>query len=144
MLVREVLRAKGGRVISIGHEATVAEAIALMVQNNIGSLPVIGDDGVLVGIFSERDVLRQLNLQGEGYKKLRLDQVMTRDPVTCDIDDEVERVMGQMSDRRIAKVPVLSGSSLVGVISVGDMIKLMYERVRSENDHLMSYIHGSY
>jgi CBS domain-containing protein len=144
MKVREVLQAKGGRVISIGLGATVSDAIALMVQNNIGSLPVTGDDGVLVGIFSERDVLRQLNLQGEGYKKLRLDEVMTREPVTCDIDDDVERVMGQMSDRRIAKVPVLNGSTLVGVISVGDMIKLMYERVRSENDHLMSYIHGSY
>ena len=144
MQVREVLRAKEGRVISIGHEATVADAIALMVQNNIGSLPVTGDDGLLVGIFSERDVLRQLNLQGEGYKKLRLDQVMTRNPVTCDIDDNVDCVLGKMSDRRIAKVPVLEASALVGVISVGDMIKLMYERVRSENDHLMSYIHGSY
>ena len=144
MQVREVLRAKEGRVISIGHEATVADAIALMVQNNIGSLPVTGDDGLLVGIFSERDVLRQLNLQGEGYKKLRLDQVMTRNPVTCDIDDNVDCVLGKMRDRRIAKVPVLEASALVGVISVGDMIKLMYERVRSENDHLMSYIHGSY
>jgi CBS domain-containing protein len=142
MQVREVLRAKGGRVISIGHGATVADAIALMVQNNIGSLPVTGDDGVLVGIFSERDVLRQLNLHGDNYKTIHLEAVMTPDPVTCDIDDDVDCVLGKMSDRRIAKVPVVSGSALVGIISVGDMIKLMYERVRTENEDLMTYIHG--
>jgi CBS domain-containing protein len=144
MQVREVLQAKGGRVISIEGGAKVADAIALMVQNNIGSLPVTGIDGALVGIFSERDALRNIHMRGEGYKELPLEEVMTRNPVTCDIDDDVDSVMGQMSDRRIAKVPVLSGSTLIGIISVGDMIKLMYERVHSENQHLLSYIHGTY
>jgi CBS domain-containing protein len=144
MQVREVLRAKGGRVISIGGEETVSEAIALMVQNNIGSLPVMGADGSLVGIFSERDALRHIHNRAEGTRHLKVEQVMTPKPVTCDIDDDVEHVMGQMSDRRIAKIPVLSGSKLVGIISVGDMIKLMYERVQSENHHLLTYIHGSY
>ncbi|MFO0910267.1 MAG: CBS domain-containing protein [Isosphaeraceae bacterium] len=144
MRVRDVLKSKGGRVISIGGTAPVAEAVALMVQNNIGSLPVTADDGSLVGIFSERDALRLVHKQGEGHGQLLIRDVMTPNPVTCDLDDEVDCVMGQMSDRRIAKVPVLSSGVLVGIISVGDMIKLMYERVRSENHHLMSYIHGSY
>lgn len=143
MQVREVLRAKGGRVISIDRGARVADAISLMVQHNIGSLPVTAD-GVLAGIFSERDVLRLVEKHGDGYREIALEEVMTRDPVTCDIDDAVDCVMGQMSERRIAKVPVLSGKELVGVISVGDMIKLMFERVQSENQHLMSYIHGPY
>jgi CBS domain-containing protein len=143
MQVREVLRTKGGRAITIERGATVAEAIALMVQNNIGSLPITGDEGILVGIFSERDVLRNIHMHGEGSKRLKVEEVMTREPVTCDIDDDVETVMGQMSDRRIAKVPVLSGGALVGIISVGDMIKLMFERVQSENQHLMTYIHGT-
>lgn len=143
MLVREVLRAKGGRVITIDRGARVAEAIALMVQHNIGSLPVTADDA-LVGIFSERDVLRLLERHGEGYGSIALDDVMTRDPVTCDVDEDVDCVIGKMSERRIAKVPVVSGKELVGVISVGDMIKVMFERVQSENQHLMSYIHGSF
>jgi len=143
MLVRDVLRAKGGRVISIGPEATVKEAVALMVQNNIGSLPIT-DGEALLGIFSERDVLRQVHNRGEGSGQVQLHEVMTRNPVTCDVDEDVDCVMGKMSDRRIAKVPVLSNGQLVGVISVGDMIKLMYERVQSENHHLMSYIHGTF
>lgn len=143
MQVREVLRIKGGRVVTIECGATIADAIALMVQNNIGSLPVTGGDGVLVGIFSERDALRHIHMRGESYPRHKVEEVMTRDPVTCDIDDEVEIVMGHMSDRRIAKVPVLCGGTLAGIISVGDMIKLMYERVQSENQHLMSYIHGT-
>jgi CBS domain-containing protein len=144
MLVRDVLREKGGRVISIEPEATIGDAVARMVQNNIGSLPVTDSDGCIVGIFSERDTLREIHLRGEGYGRVRMSEVMTRGPVTCDIDEDVDCVLGKMSDRRIAKVPVLENGRLVGVISVGDMIKLMYERVRSENTHLMSYIHGTY
>ena len=144
MLVRDVLRAKGGRVISIGPEATIGDAVERMVQNNIGSLPVTDVDGHLLGIFAERDALREIHKRGEGYSRVPLSDVMTQNPVACDIDENVDCVLGTMSDRRIAKVPVMAEGRLVGVISVGDMIKLLYERARSENHHLMSYIHGSF
>jgi CBS domain-containing protein len=144
MQVREVLRSKGGGVISIGPEAAVSEAVARMVQNNIGSLPVVDGDGTLVGIFSERDVLRQLQTRGEGFGRVSVSEVMTRDPVTCDLDEDIECVLGKMTNRRIDKVPVLGNDRLVGIISVGDMVKVLYERVRSENDQLMSYIHGTF
>lgn len=144
MLVRDVLNAKGARVVTIDPEATVLEAIARLVQNNIGSLPVADPEGRLVGIFSERDVLRGLHNRGEGFGRMRVAEVMTHDPVTCTPECDVDEVMGKMSDRRIAKVPVTSGGRLVGIVSVGDVIKVMYERVRSENNHLMTYIHGSY
>ena len=68
---------------------------------------------------------------------------MTPDPITCDIHDDVNDVMGQMSERRIAKVPVVSEGQLVGIISVGDVIKVMYDKVATENHHLLSYIHGA-
>ena len=67
---------------------------------------------------------------------------MTRNPITCDILDNVNEVMGQMSERRIANVPVLNGWKLLGIISVGDVIKVMYDKVTSENLLLLSYIHG--
>ncbi len=143
MQVRDVLRAKSGRVISIAPEATVCQAIERLVQNNIGSLPVVDDEGHVVGIFSERDVLRGLHNRGEGFGKVHVSEVMTRDPVTCGVDDDVDDVMGQMSERRIAKVPVLCDSRLVGIVSVGDVVKVLYERVHSENQHLMTYIHGA-
>jgi signal-transduction protein with cAMP-binding, CBS, and nucleotidyltransferase domain len=72
-----------------------------------------------------------------------MSDVMTRNPVTCDIQDNVNDVMGQMSEGRIAKVPVLSNGELAGIISVGDVIKVMYEKVATENHHLLSYIHGA-
>lgn len=143
MLVRDVLESKGRRAITIERDASVSEAIARLVQNNIGSLPVVDEEGRLVGIFSERDVLRVIHNRGEGSGRLRIADVMTREPVTCDIDDEVDEVMGKMSARNIAKVPVLSNGRLVGVVSVGDVVKLLYDKVHAENQHLISYIHGA-
>jgi CBS domain-containing protein len=144
MQVRDVLRTKGGRVISIDPEATVAEAITRLVQNNIGSLPVVDAEGHLVGIFSERDALRGLHHHGEGFGRMHVARVMTGDPSTCDLCDDVNEVMGKMSERRIAKVPVLHDGKLVGIVSVGDVIKVLYDKVSSENEHLMTYIHGAH
>ena len=143
MLVRDILNAKGNRIISIDPEATVHEAIARLVQNNIGALPVVDHDGRLVGIFAERDVLRIFHNRGEGFGRMRISEVMTPDPITCDILDDVNDVMGKMSERRIAKVPVVEAGTLVGIISVGDVIKVMYDKVATENLHLLSYIQGA-
>jgi len=143
MLVRDVLESKGGRIVTIDCEATVTEAIAKLVQNNIGSLPVLDHEEHLIGIFSERDVLRLIHNRGEGFGRLRMSDVMTRDPVTCNLDDDVDDVMGKMSERHIAKVPVTNGAQLVGVVSVGDVVKAVHDKVNTENQHLISYIHGS-
>jgi CBS domain-containing protein len=143
MLVRDVLESKGRRVISIEAQATVSEAVAMLVQNNIGSLPVVDPAGKLVGVFSERDVLRLIHSRGEGFGRLRISEVMTPGPITCSLEDQVDDVMGKMSERHIAKVPVLSSEQLVGVISVGDVIKVLYDKVHTENQHLRSYIHGN-
>lgn len=144
MQVRDVLKAKGGRIIAIEPDAKVSEAVARLVQNNIGSLPVVDGHGGLLGVFSERDVLRGFHNRGEGFGQIRISEVMTTNPVTCCPDDDVEDVMGKMSERRIAKVPVVDDGRLVGIISVGDVIKVMYDKVHSENQHLMTYIHGAY
>ena len=141
--VRDVLKTKPGRVITIDLEATVQEAIARLVQNNIGSLPVVDAEGRLVGVYSERDVLRGIHNQGATLCRTRVSEVMTHDPVTCALDDDVDEVMGKMTYRRIAKVPVLEHDMLVGIISVGDVIKYLYDRVCSENEHLMTYIHSA-
>lgn len=143
MLVRDVLQAKGNRIVTIDCEATVGEAVAKLVQNNIGSLPVVDHENRLIGIFSERDVLRVIHNRGEGFGRMPVCDVMTRNPVTCHLDDDVEEVMGQMSDRRIAKVPVTAGSELIGIVSVGDVIKALHEKLHHENQHLLSYIHGA-
>ena len=144
MQVRDVLKSKGGRIISIGPEATIAEAISQLVQNNIGSLPVTDLEGHLLGILSERDVLRVIHKKGADYGKIKVSDVMTHHPETCDLDHDVEAVMGMMSESRIAKVPVLCSSKLCGIVSVGDVIKLLYDKLHNEHRHLMEYIHGAH
>ena len=143
MLVRDVIENKGRRVVAIDSDATVSEAIAKLVQNNIGSLPVVDHGGQLIGMFSERDVLRVIHGRGEGFGRLRVADLMTGHPVTCHLDDDVSDVMGKMSERHIAKVPVMSDSELVGIVSVGDVIKVLYDKVHTENQHLISYIQGA-
>jgi CBS domain-containing protein len=142
MQVKDVIKTKCNRVISIAPEASVSDAIARLVQNNIGSLPVVDAEGRLVGIFSERDALRGVHHHGEGFGRMQLAKVMTTDTVTCEMCDDVNGVMGKMTERRIAKVPVLKNDVVVGIISVGDVIKYMYEQVSTENQQLMTYIHG--
>lgn len=144
MTVREVLRNKGNRVVSIGPGMSIADALARLVQNNIGSLPVVDDEGRIIGVVSERDMTRGFHHRGEAFRTMAVSEVMTCNPVTCECGDDVNDVMGKMSERRIAKLPVVEDDRLVGVVSVGDLITLLYERVQAENDHLISYIHGRY
>ncbi len=142
MKVRDVIKTKDDRIVTISPEASTPEAVARMVENNIGSLPVVEPDGRLVGIISERDLMRELHDRGDRFAGTMIRAVMTLDPITCDIEDDVDAVMGQMSERRIAKIPVIDRGRLVGIVSVGDVVKLLYERTRAENDHLMHYLYG--
>jgi CBS domain-containing protein len=143
MQVRNVLKTKGGTVYSIGPDATVADAIAKMVQHNIGSMPILNDDGQLVGIFTERDVLRGMSRDCSGFARALMRDVMSSSPVTCELDDDVHEVMGKMTEFRVGQLPVLLDAQLVGLVSIGDVVKILYEKVESENRHLLAYIHGS-
>ena len=95
-----------------------------------------GSDGSIIAL-----PLRLLRKMAGRFRNIE-SNVMTSRPVTCCLDDDVNDVMGKMSERHIAKVPVLSDAQLVGVISVGDVIKVMYDKLHTENQHLISYIHG--
>jgi CBS domain-containing protein len=143
MNVRGVLKSKDRRVITIGSEATVSEAVACLVENNIGSLPVVDGVGRLVGIFTERDVLRGLKKRGEGFCLARIAEVMTSDPVTCETEDSVHDAMGKMSEHQIGQLPVMDDGRVVGVVSVGDVVKLMHEVAEAENRHLLNYLYGA-
>jgi CBS domain-containing protein len=142
MLVRNFLDAKGRQVISIRPEATVKEALALFVENNIGSLPVVDASGKLIGIFTERDVLFGDRGDAEQFHRKRIKEVMTPDPITCSPDDAVHDVMGKMSRHHVGQLPVVDEGDLVGVVSVGDLIKSLYEQVEAENQHLTAYLYG--
>ncbi len=142
MLVRDVLKAKGRRVVSIGPEATVKEALELFVKHNIGSLPVVEGTGQLIGIFTERDVIFGDHLDLDRFHNKLIDEVKTPNPVTCSPKDTLAEAMSKMAKRRVGQLPVVEGSELVGLLSVGDLIEALYEQIEAENQHLMNYLHG--
>jgi CBS domain-containing protein len=143
MLVRDVLRTKGRRLFVMGPEATVQEAVRCFVEHDIGSIPVVDNQGRPIGIFSERDVLFGFVGDCQGFRNSELGDVMTRDPICCSAADEIHDVMGKMSHRHVGQLPVLDDDGRVtGVVSVGDLVKYLHAHVESENGQLMAYIFG--
>ena len=142
MRVRDVLRSKGRGVYFIESGATVGQAISRLVEHNIGSLPIV-DEGRVVGIFTERDVLRGIHNCDVTFCRSKIADVMTRDPVTCENDDSVHDAMGRMSEHQIGQLPVMEGEELVGVVSVGDLVRVLHEHAEAENRHLLSYLYGA-
>jgi CBS domain-containing protein len=142
MLISDVLNAKGRRVISIGPEATVKEALALFVEYNIGSLPVVAVSGQLIGIFTERDVLFGDHYDLERFHQRLIKEVQTSDPITCSPTNTLAEAMGKMASHRVGQLPVVAGGELVGLVSVGDLVQALNEQIGAENQHLMNYLHG--
>jgi CBS domain-containing protein len=132
--VREILDAKGRRVVTIRPDATVATAVHRLALERIGALVVSEDGRRVAGILSERDVVAAL--AGEGAELLatsrRVADVMTRNVVTCTPDDTVKHVMREMTRRRFRHLPVLEGGQLAGIVSIGDVVKSRLEEVELE------------
>jgi CBS domain-containing protein len=141
MTVREILQAKGSSVITIGPEAAVTEAVALLVRHNIGAVVVMENDGIR-GILSERDILRAINEGADGFNRLRVSDIMTSNVITGRVDANLPAVMQVMSERRIRHLPVLEDGRLAGMVSIGDVITAMRRVTEAENRHLHAYISG--
>jgi|SRR5579864_6129609 len=142
MFIRDILGAKGRPVISIGPEQSVKGALALFVEHNIGSLPVVDASGQLIGIFSERDVLFGIHHDFERFHHRYIKEVMTSNPITCGPNNTLAEATGKMARHRVGQLPVVDGSELVGLVSIGDLVKSLYEQVDAENRLLMDYLHG--
>lgn len=139
MLVREVLSDKGRIVHTCAPEDTLADVADLLVGHNIGSLVVMQVDN-MVGIITERDILRASAATRGPLEFVRVDERMTRCPVVASLNDEVEDVMCVMTERRIRHLPVVEGGRLVGIISIGDTVKAQHDELCRENHYLKSYI----
>jgi CBS domain-containing protein len=143
MLVEHVLQSKLRQVVVIGTDRTVQDAVKLLVEHNIGSLPVVDSTARIVGIFTERDVLRGVAGDCERFAASRVGDVMTSKPLCCAPGDEVHAVMGVMSEHAVGQLPVVDAAGrVVAVVSVGDLIKVLHQRAESENRQLLAYIHG--
>jgi CBS domain-containing protein len=141
--IRGVLERKGGTVLTIQRQASVLEAIGSMSQANIGAL-VIEQDGHPVGIFTERDYLRKIALEGRSSRETPVDHVMSSPLITVAPEESTRTAMETMTERRCRHLVVVDGEEMVGIVSLGDLVKYMLLEKEAEVDQLSSYIAGSY
>ena len=139
--VRDILKVKGSRVHTIGPHATVLEAAALMNEHKIGSLVVMSDEQV-IGIITERDILKAHAANRVPLGELPLARFMTGKLVTANPDDDITVAMGLMTEHRIRHLPVVEAGQLFGLVSIGDVVKAQHDELIMENHHMRSYIQG--
>jgi len=141
--VEEILRQKGTEVLTTDPNSTVFDAIARMVDHNVGSI-LVTDDGEIEGIFTERDYLRRIVLEGRTSKTTRVEEVMTTDVVWVDPNYTADECMALMTEHKCRHLPVLSDNALTGIISIGDCVKQVSRTARSRVEELQKYISGRY
>jgi CBS domain-containing protein len=139
MTVNQILSTKGKDVYSIVSTITVFEALRVMGEKNIGAILVI-EDGVLKGILSERDYARKIVLKDKSSKETPVSEIMESDVVTVKPSDNLDYCMGLMSQKRIRHLPVIENEVIIGLVSIGDVVKAIIEVQKETIKHLDSYI----
>ena len=137
--VRDILKTKGKEIFSVESTIMVYKAIEQMSERRVGGLLIV-DNGKLTGIFTERDYARKLILKGKSSKDTPISDLMTKDPFTVTPDSTIEYCMNLMTDKHIRHLPVVEGDALVGVVSIGDLVKQIIEDQKSIIEHLEHYI----
>lgn len=138
--VENILRTKGSHVVSVTTRTTVDELVSILAEHDIGAVVVLNEDGTLAGIVSERDVVRHLARISAALLDQPVSALMNAAPVTCCGSDSLDRVMGHMTRRRARHLPVVEEGVLVGIVSIGDVVKRKIEEVEQEAEVLRDYI----
>lgn len=139
----DILRRKGSRVVSIPRAATVYEAIEKMVESNVGSIVVL-DEGIICGIFTERDYLRRIVLRGRTSRDTTIDEAMTEEVIFIDPSQSVKECLAIMTQQKIRHLPVVDGGELMGIVSIGDCVKELSEDAQARVRYLTDFITGQY
>jgi CBS domain-containing protein len=139
--ISDILRVKGDEVISLPSDSTVRELIAVLVERRIGAVLVV-DGTQLRGVVSERDVVRRLHTDGDSVLAAELTELMSSDVVSCGMDDDIDSIAATMTERRIRHMPVVRDGDLVGLVSIGDVVKTRIEQLQTESEQLTQYITG--
>jgi len=141
--VSEILEHKGGMVLSVDVNETVLDAISLMAQVNIGAVLVQKND-TIAGIFTERDYLQKIALKSRSSQNTRVGDVMTSPVISADPSDSVQHCMETMTTCHCRHLPVVENGKLLGIVSIGDLVKKMLEEKQIEVEKLSQYISGTY
>ena len=144
MIVKNILAGKGGNVITINPTADVIAAAKLMAERGIGAVVVLGADHRIVGILSERDIVRALAEHGLAVLSKPVSQIMTREVKTCSEDDTIGDLMARMTVGRFRHLPVVQQERLIGIVSIGDVVKSRVEEIDQEAKTLREYIQSEY
>jgi CBS domain-containing protein len=147
MTLRDILRVKGTDVHTIGPDATLDDVVQELVRYNIGSLVVCecateDDQPTMIGIITERDILRAQAAHKAPLEKLRVAGAMSKNLITASPDDRIEDAMGLMTDNRVRHLPIVVKGRLQGMISIGDVVKAHHDQLEMENHYMKSYIQG--
>ena len=139
--VSALLRDKAQAIYSISPSSTVLDAVRLMAERNIGALPVM-QGGLLAGMFTERDYTRKVMLMGRTSRDTLVGEIMTHSPVTVSPDDTVNDCMELMTEERVRHLPVVEDGELVGILSIGDLVKWIISAQTATIEHLTRYVFG--
>ncbi|MEO5877510.1 MAG: CBS domain-containing protein [Streptosporangiaceae bacterium] len=140
MRIRDILQVKGDDVATVPSDATIRELLAVLAEHNIGAIVVAGEDGVIDGIASERDVVRHLHHRGADLLDNPVSSIMTAEVRTCEPDDIVDGLRKVMTEHRIRHLPVVEAGRLVGIVSIGDVVKSAIDSLETEREQLVGYI----
>lgn len=140
MQVDNILQSKGMTVLTVATHAPIAEAVRILNEHRIGAVVVLADNGAVAGILSERDVVRHLGDDATNLLKRAVREIMTSEVITCGRRTEVSELMEQMTKYRIRHIPVVEDGELVGIVSIGDVVKRKIEEAEQEALALREYI----
>ena len=142
MTIARIIEGRSGEIVSCEASANVSEAVKILAEKRIGALPVY-QDGVIVGIFSERDVIYQLAAHGPAMLDKTVGEVMTSPPITIEKSSGVLDSLALMTRRRIRHLPVVDGGQVCGFVSIGDLVKYRIETIEADAQAMRSYIQSA-
>jgi CBS domain-containing protein len=131
---------KNKQIWTISKDQNVKQALILMSEKNIGAIIIVDNNGFPIGIFSERDYARKIILKGKSSKDTLLDEVMTKELITVTRDYKIEQCMEIMIEKKIRHLPVLEDKKIVGIVSIGDLLKIVVKEQKELIDHLQKFI----
>ena len=144
MIVEDVLKSKRGKVITTEPTASIPEVMDVLITNKISCLPVVDADDNLIGIVSDKDIFMAIHRDNENFVSLTVNDLMTTNLVIGLSDDDLNYIAGVMTNNRIRHVPIVEKNKIVGLLSVGDIVKAQMKVMEIENRYLKQYIEGNY